>query len=477
MKLQATVSILSLSAAVVLTGCGGGSTSSTAPSTGTTGTSGVAAVGMPIAGGAVSLKCAGGQTASTTTGATGSWNVDLPAAAYPCAVRLTGGTAGSAANILALHSVAAAPGITNITTLTDLLVARLTGQNPSTWFDSVTGSALSTQITDTAVTAARALLAASLATLPNAPVLPAGFDPLTTVFSATVGNPFDLLLDVYRAALATAGLTHGTVASNAASGQPLNTPSGGSTTVGSVVKLTPLTGSQTYTMLYSSTTIGADIRPVTATFATNETLIGYNASSVEALEIGTMTNAETSGTANLQIGRWNNGAFAGRYYSTVTPTTTLSLTGNQGFHYAIAKAPDVLPCGGTISYNLAAATKPTRSDGSVVPGTLDSLTVAVTFNSNGTQVYKTAGSMTLGGSSLPFSGSPTATAGAQKAFGIGGLTSAGVSDGGAYGAFAGPAAEELGLVLSGLAPGGATALSVRVAARLVKTASTAIACS
>ena len=72
--------------AAVLAACGGGggdssnsgsgsNTDTPAPITSTA--SGVAAIGAPIVGGKVSLKCASGVTTTTTTGADGTWKVSL----------------------------------------------------------------------------------------------------------------------------------------------------------------------------------------------------------------------------------------------------------------------------------------------------------------------------------------------------------------------------------------------------------------
>jgi hypothetical protein len=260
-------------------------------------------------------------------------------------------------------------------------------------------------------------------------------------------------------------------------GKTGSTPPAATTTV-SVTPLTPLTGTQTYTLLYASTRIGTDIRPATAAFSAANTLKAYVASEQEGLDIGTMTNSEANGSAALQVGRWNNGQFAGRYYAAVTSTTTFSLTADQGFHYAIAQPPAALPCSGRTTYTLAAGTRPTREDGSQAPGSFDTLTVSVTFNGSGPVSYESAGSITLGGSSITFSGTGTATPGPRKAFNLTMPTvSTGVAAAGAYGVFAGADASEFGLVLSGLAPGGVTAQSVRAAARLVRSSSTAVACS
>lgn len=253
----------------------------------------------------------------------------------------------------------------------------------------------------------------------------------------------------------------------------LKTPSTGAPT-NTVPAMTALSGTQTYTLLYASTQIGTDIRPATASFApTTRTMTGYTAGDTEALAIGTMSNSEASGTTHLQIGRWNNGQFAGRYYSTVTSTTTLTLSANQGFNYVLAHPAPALPCGGRTTYSLAGATKPTFADGSAAPGTLDSLEVVAAFTASGAITFTGSGSLTIGGASYSFSGVSTVTPGPRRAFNMTMSTGTTAS---AYGVFAGPDAHELGLALT-VSPAGGSAKTVRVAARLNMASTSAGRCS
>lgn len=292
----------------------------------------------------------------------------------------------------------------------------------------------------------------------------------TSTTTTTAGTTSTTAVSTTTTAAATSSTSASTTTTSVASTT--------TTTAGSGVgQMTPLSGSDTYTLVYSSSSIGPDQRTATASFATDNTMTGYFADSFEGLQIGNMTNSETSGSANLQIGRWNTGQFAGRYFSMVTTGTTISLSANQGFNYAIAKVPATLPCSGTINYALAAATKPTLDNGSVLPGMLDSLTVSVTFNGAGPHTLQTSGSLTLNGSTITFSGNPTWTPDAAMWVRLNNLTaSGGLSDAFVYGVFAGTNAEELGMVLSGMSPGNAFATQVRAAARLTQVSSTAVAC-
>ncbi len=81
------------------------------------------------------LKCASGATASATTASDGTWSASLKTSDYPCAARVVGGQANGKNLASALHSVAAAPGTTNITPLTDIIVAVLGKQDPDAWFN------------------------------------------------------------------------------------------------------------------------------------------------------------------------------------------------------------------------------------------------------------------------------------------------------------------------------------------------------
>ncbi|MFM0498640.1 hypothetical protein [Paraburkholderia caledonica] len=184
-----------------LVACGGGSSSGTSiPSVTTNGT---AAVGAPIVGGTVSFKCASGATPSATTAADGTYSVTLKSADYPCVAQVAGGQANGAA-LASLHSVAAAPGTTNVTPLTDLIVGVLGNGNTSA-LDDVKSSALSSAITADNLASALTKVQTAIATLPGKLAIASGFNPLNSQFNA--GDANDALLDQYAAALDAAGLT------------------------------------------------------------------------------------------------------------------------------------------------------------------------------------------------------------------------------------------------------------------------------
>lgn len=249
-----------------------------------------------------------------------------------------------------------------------------------------------------------------------------------------------------------------------------------------VASLEPLSGTETYSLVYAGTEIGIDQRPVTATFAANNGMNAYYASASEALSLGTMSNLNIAGSNLVQIGRWAGGQFGGVYYSLVPASTSFALNADQGWHYAIGKATVILPCSGTMTYTLAQATPPSKQNGAHGLGTLDALTVTVRFNgSNATSAQTNAtvnvsGSATVNGASIALSGSSsTATLGAQRRFGMPmSPTGGGFSGGNAYGLFAGANAQELGVAY--ILSTGATNQGVTGSARLMRTADTSVVC-
>lgn len=102
--------------ALAACGGGGGDDSNTGgnPVPTLTTATGVAAIGAPIIGGNVELKCASGATASAATDANGIWTASLKPSDYPCVTRVVGGQANSQTLPSPLHSVVSAPGTTNV---------------------------------------------------------------------------------------------------------------------------------------------------------------------------------------------------------------------------------------------------------------------------------------------------------------------------------------------------------------------------
>lgn len=199
-----------LAAALVLGACGGSDSSDAPPSASTNTLSGTAAVGAPIVGGTVSVSCAGGGTLSTSTSSMGLWSVTTSGQTLPCAVQVSGGTIGvnGSVNSTPYHSIAVTFGTINITPLTDLIVANLTGTVPGIWFEGLKTSP--SGLKDISATVVSSALGNVSTTLGMSTTLGSA-NPLTTEFSATSGNKYDDILE----ALAAAGSTHANLLSMA----------------------------------------------------------------------------------------------------------------------------------------------------------------------------------------------------------------------------------------------------------------------
>jgi hypothetical protein len=200
-------------AAAVLTGCFGSDDEvASDPPAGVSGTlSGTAAVGAPVAGGTVDVRCAGGAALQAVTQSNGAWSVTLSGHTLPCAVRVSG---GSLPGGQVLVSVALQLGTVNVTPLTHLLVAMMTGSDPAVWFAALAGAANAWQsITAQALSGALATLRSGL----NLPALN-GVDPVTTAFVAQAGNVMDDILEALADALAAAGMSFGQLVAAAQGG-------------------------------------------------------------------------------------------------------------------------------------------------------------------------------------------------------------------------------------------------------------------
>jgi len=110
------------SAIAILTACGGGGSGS---SFGANRVTGVAATGQAIDKGQVSLRCAAGTAAGAITNADGSYAVDLGSATLPCVARVAYADANGAPH--KLHSLVKTGGTVNITPITDMVIAHLSG--------------------------------------------------------------------------------------------------------------------------------------------------------------------------------------------------------------------------------------------------------------------------------------------------------------------------------------------------------------
>lgn len=188
-----------LAAATLLGSCGGGGGSSgplIVPS-GSATMRGVVAVGDPVVGAEVTIRCASG-TGGATTDANGFYSVLLESITAPCLIRATGGSAGGTANAAVLASVIDSLPVgsdnINVTPLTHLQAARVLGTDPAAAFAGCCGSASAvSRTTRAAVVAAQAHVIAEVRDKLGL-VLPE-FDWVRGSFSATPDNLMDQYLD------------------------------------------------------------------------------------------------------------------------------------------------------------------------------------------------------------------------------------------------------------------------------------------
>ena len=205
--LKRTAVVIAAALVAACGGGGGGSGSAGTDNTPVTTLSGTAAVGYPIVGALVKVRCAAGAPLTApVTDANGAWSVDAAEQTLPCAVALSGGTANGVANAEQYHSVAMAHGVVNITPMTDLLVANLVqSSTPAAWFSGLeTRPELLAGITQTQVDA-------SLNRLRDAMPLVqplAELNPIAHRFTPTAGQAMDDMLEALAQARTETGLSH-----------------------------------------------------------------------------------------------------------------------------------------------------------------------------------------------------------------------------------------------------------------------------
>ncbi len=190
--------------------------------------SGVAAKGAALAGAAVEARCASGS-GSATAQAGGSYRVDIDGGVLPCVLKATSSDGADTFHSLASGSGSSAS--SNITPLSELLIAQLTGQTPATFYaDAATNDgALGGTVTAAKIEAASK---AVIETLRAAGVdTSAMTDIVSGHLAAGTGAGYDGVLDTLGAALASHGSSlaelAATVAATAAAAAP-GAPASGS---------------------------------------------------------------------------------------------------------------------------------------------------------------------------------------------------------------------------------------------------------
>lgn len=176
-------------------GGGGGPVPSPPPPSSIT-VAGTGVKGVALVGATVEVKCASG-TASATTSSSGAYSVTITGGTLPCVIKLTG-TGGEV-----FHSVVPGSGSTgsftsNVTPLTEMIVAHLAGTSPAAYFAAFGGS---TTISSAAVTQSIAYVKSAVASVTDL----GSINPIADALA--VGNAQDQKIDAVMAALAAAGVT------------------------------------------------------------------------------------------------------------------------------------------------------------------------------------------------------------------------------------------------------------------------------
>jgi len=206
--------IILCTATLMLAACGGGGSgdnSSPPPTAANPTITGLAATGAALANATVTAKCTSGASVSGTTGADGTFSLELAGGqAFPCLLQLKLGT-------VTLHSFSAAAGYINITPLTDLVVNKALGSDAAAafaGFDASKGAAIKAGLDD-----AKTYVIAQVTPLAGAPSV----DMLTGKFKIDADDADDKVLVKLKKALDDAGETHDDLQHAAASGESLKT--------------------------------------------------------------------------------------------------------------------------------------------------------------------------------------------------------------------------------------------------------------
>lgn len=189
-------------AAAALAACGGGDgggSNPPPPPPGPITLADTAARGAALAGASVSVKCAAGTptAVTSTTAGTGAYSVTIDNASLPCVLRVTG-TGGEV-----FHSVVAgtAPSGTytaNLSPLTEMMVARLAGIAPASFYD---GFDSSTAVSAAALSQALAYVKSAIAKVADL----GSANPVTDAL--VVGNALDQAIETTVAGMAAAGVS------------------------------------------------------------------------------------------------------------------------------------------------------------------------------------------------------------------------------------------------------------------------------
>lgn len=293
--------VIAMATAGLLVACGGSPSDST-PSTGGTSTitlSGVVAKGAALVGADVTATCAAGTATPTTSNGTGAYTLTVTNGTLPCVLEAAGTGADAG---LVLHSVATGSGSTatsNITPVTELLVAQLTGQDPAAFMAAANATTLNSTVTTTNIDAAKTEVIATLTAAGLDTTALGSADMVSGALTAGSGAGYDGVLDDLQDALTASGTTLAQLTETV-----VNTASGGSpgTETGSPASALPANlllrpkaancdalRSTSYRIVKFAATNGAENAPSTAFEVMN-----FNAETLTATFSGDDTMAFTA---------------------------------------------------------------------------------------------------------------------------------------------------------------------------------------
>lgn len=201
MKLKSvSLTVLAAAAAVVVSACGGGGGGAAAPQASLQ-LSGVAATGLALANSEVSVKCASGNGTATTDGS-GTYEVVVTDGALPCIIKVTGTADGVAVTLHSIAEAGTSSGSTttataNVTPLTEMVVAQLSGGLPATLFDGF-GAASSVTAEQLAAATTTLLTALSAATGVDLSAIDPFKGALVPATDTAAGNAYDDALEALK---------------------------------------------------------------------------------------------------------------------------------------------------------------------------------------------------------------------------------------------------------------------------------------
>lgn len=184
-----------LFAAGMLAACNGDGSSGGGGGSANSSVQGTVATGAAATNALVSVKCQNGYTTTSTTGSDGAFTLSVPTVALACALQASGGSLPTGTT---LHSLATANGVTNITPLTDLVVAHALGKTPADWFNASPAASLGVLAgkIDASDSAVIDKMKAQGYVLPDGT-----FNSRTSKFSPVKGNPYDDFLESLKASV------------------------------------------------------------------------------------------------------------------------------------------------------------------------------------------------------------------------------------------------------------------------------------